>query len=307
MKKKHLLTLLAIIFTTFLVIGCSNSDDSDKNADGDKKATEVKTKIQFTGSSTLAPVIQAIADDFTNKYGTWDKVDSALPNKDIEININSGGSGEGAKGVIEGTTDIGMLARGVKDEEKAQITDPVEYLVGIDALTLAVHPENPILTIKDDLTKEEIVKIFSGEYATWKDFDPSLPDEEIIVITRDIGGGAHEVFQEKVMGDVDVKADAIQASSMGALVTKIMENKYAIGYASFGVANQNEGKVVMLKVVGIEPTVENILDGKYIIQRPLILLTSGKLDAAEQAFVDYILGEEGQKLVEEMGFVPAAQ
>lgn len=295
MKKKHLFTLLAIVFTAFLVMGCTGSDDKE----------EAKTEIQFVGSSTLTPVIQAIANDFSEKHGTWDKVDSSLPDKDIKIYVTSGGSGDGAKGVIEGTTDFGMLAREVKDEEKEKITDPAEYLVGIDALTLAVHPENPLLTIKDDLTKEEIVKIFSGEYATWKDFDPSLPDEEIIVVTRDVGGGAHEVFQKVIMGDVDVKADAIQEGSMGALVTKLTENKYAIGYASFGVANQNQGKVVMLKVDGVEATVDNIKDGSYIIQRPLILLTSGELSTAEQALLDVILGEEGQKVVEEMGFVPA--
>lgn len=304
MKKKHFLFFLAIIFTSLLVVGCTNSDESKDDSDG-KGTEKAKTQIQFNGSSTLAPVITTIATEFSENYGTWNKVDSSLPEEEISIPVSSGGSGQGAKAVIDNTTDFGMLAREVKDEEKDKITDPVEYLVGIDALTLAVHPENPLLSIKDDLTKEEIVKIFSGEYATWKDFDASLPDEEIVVVTRDIGGGAHEVFQTKVMGDVDVKADAIQSASMGALVTKLIENKYAIGYASFGVANQNEGKVVMLKVDGVEATEENIKDGSYIIQRPLVLLTSGELTSTEQAFLDVILGKEGQKIVEEMGFIPA--
>lgn len=303
MKKKHFLFFLAIVFTSLLVMGCTNSDNSDSEANKDK--SETKAQILFNGSSTLAPVITTIATDFSETYGTWNKVDSSLPEEEISIPVSSGGSGQGAKAVIDNTTDFGMLAREVKDEEKDKITDPIEYLVGIDALTLAVHPENPLLSIKDDLTKEEIVKIFSGEYATWKDFDPSLPDEEIVVVTRDIGGGAHEVFQTKVMGDAEVKADAIQSASMGALVTKLTENKYAIGYASFGVANQNEGKVVTLKVDGVEANEENIKDGSYIIQRPLLLLTSGKLTSTEQAFLDVILGKKGQAIVEEMGFIPA--
>lgn len=125
------------------------------------------------------------------------------------------------------------------------------------------------------------------------------------MVTRDIGGGAHEVFKNKVMGDVDVKANAIQAPSMGALVTRIMENKYAIGYASFGVANQNEGSIVMLKVDGVEPTIANIQSGDYIVQRPQVLLGSGEPTAMEKAFLDVILGAKGQATVESMGFVPA--
>ena len=142
---------------------------------------------------------------------------------------------------------------------------------------------------RSDLTKDEIVKIFSGEYANWSDLDPSLPEKEIVVITRDISGGAHEVFQEKIMGDAQVKPEAIQAASMGALVQKIIDNEYAIGYASFGVVNQNEGKVTPLKVDGVEATEENIISGDYIIQRPLILIASGELSAENQAFMEYVL------------------
>ena len=171
-------------------------------------------------------------------------------------------------------------------------------------LTLAVNPENPVTDVLDNLTTEQIVALFSGEYETWKDLDPSLPEEEVVVITRDINGGAHEVFQQNIMGDAAVKADAIQAASMGELVQNIIDNKWAIGYASYGVANQNEGKVVTLKVNDVAPTAENIINGSYIIQRPLLLVTSGEPTALEQAFLDVILGETGQKTVEEMGFIP---
>ena len=106
------------------------------------------------------------------------------------------------------------------------------------------------------------------------------------------------------MGDTEVKADAIQASSMGELVQDIIDNQYAIGYASFGVANQNVGKVIPLKVNGVAATKENILDGSYIIQRPLLLVGSGDPTDVQQAFLDYVLGDEGQKTVEDMGFIP---
>ena len=191
-----------------------------------------------------------------------------------------------------------------KDEEKEAIKDEKEYQVGIDALTIAVNPENPVTGVLDDLSTEQIVSLFSGKYATWKDLDPSLPDEKVVVITRDINGGAHEVFQKNIMGDTEVSSEAIQASSMGELVQDIIDNKYAIGYASFGVANQNAGKVVTLKVNGVEPTKENIIDGSYIIQRPLLIVGSGDPTDVQQAFLDVILGETGQKTVEDMGFIP---
>ena len=276
-----------------MAVGCgsSKSDSADsKKEEGAKTEASADTEsnqILFNGSSTLAPVITSMATTFFDTYGTWDAYDSSLPKEDIAIYVSAGGSGQGTKAVIDGTATFGMVARSVKDEEKEAIKDEKEYQVGIDALTT-----------------EQIVGLFSGEYATWKDLDSSLPDEEVVVITRDINGGAHEVFQKNIMGDTEVKADAIQASSMGELVQDIIDNQYAIGYASFGVANQNEGKVTPLKVNGVAATKENILDGSYIIQRPLLLVGSGDPTDVQQAFLDYVLGDEGQKTVEDMGFIP---
>ena len=95
-----------------------------------------------------------------------------------------------------------------------------------------------------------------------------------------------------------------ELSPQEELVQDIIDNQYAIGYASFGVANQNEGKVTPLKVNGVAATKENILDGSYIIQRPLLLVGSGDPTDVQQAFLDYVLGDEGQKTVEDMGFIP---
>ncbi len=302
MKKKILSIFLAATMAMSLAVGCGATET--KTADTETKTEVESNQILFNGSSTLAPVITSIATDFFDTYGTWNSYDSALPEEDIAIYVSAGGSGQGTKAVIDGTSTFGMVARGVKDEEKEAIEDEREYQVGIDALTVAVNPENPVTEIMDDLTTEQIVSLFSGEYATWKDLDASLPEEEVVVITRDINGGAHEVFQKNIMGDTEVKADAIQASSMGELVQDIIDNPYAIGYASFGVANQNAGKVFVMKVNGVEPTTENIIDGSYIIQRPLLLVGSGEPTAVQQAFLDVVLGEEGQKTVEEMGFIP---
>ena len=164
--------------------------------------------------------------------------------------------------------------------------------------------ENPINDIKDNLTSEEIEKIFSGEHEYWDEVDSSLEHEEIVVVIRDLGGGAHGVFQDNIMGETEVRKDAIQAPSMGALVTKLMENKYAIGYASFGMVNQNEGKLIPLKVDDVEPTEENIVNGSYKISRPLIAVKKDSLGETEKAFMDMVTSEKGLEIIEEMGFVP---
>ena len=264
-----------------------------------------KTQISFSGSSTLAPVIAKISTDFIEKYETWDKVDSTLPNKNITIFVSAGGSGAGVKAVLDHVADFGMLARDIKDSEKAKIKDMKAYTLGIDALCVAVNPENEVIKLKGrNLSKDEIVKIFSGEYKKWSDLDKSLPNDEIVVVTRDLGGGAHEVFQKKIMKDVKVSKNVIQSPSMGALVSKIIENKNAIGYASFGITNQNKDKLIPLNVDGVEPTVKNIVDGKYYISRPLIIVKSGDLSKSEQIFVDVLNSAEGQKTIEKMGFIP---
>lgn len=313
MKRFGFISIILVLML-ILAVGCTNEQPAPQEpANNGEQAEapeapgpedEFNPQILFNGSSTLAPVMASISTNFIEGFVTWDKVDASFPEENIAVYVSAGGSGQGVKSVIDKTSDFGMIARTVKDSEKEKLPALKEFTIGIDALTIGVNPNNPILSIKDDLTKDEIVKIFSGEYKTWKDLDSSLEDKEIIVVTRDIGGGAHEVFQSKIMGDVDVKADAIQAPSMGALVTKIIENEYAIGYASFGIVNQNAGKVSTIKVDGVEATKENIINGSYIIQRPLIAIIDGELTAPQQAFMDYVMSEEGMEVVESMGFVP---
>jgi phosphate transport system substrate-binding protein len=297
--KRKILSILMSATMMLSLAGCSSTNDEVQ-----QEQSTNDSQIMFIGSSTLAPVMSNLSLEFIETYGKWNSVDQSFDEENIEIYVSAGGSGQGVQAIIDNTADFGMLARSVKDEEKETIEDEREYQVGIDALTIAVNPNNPILNVKNDLTTEEIASIFSGEYKTWNQVDASLPEKEIVVVTRDVGGGAHEVFQKAIMGDKEVAQDAIQAASMGALVSKIIENEYAIGYASYGVANQNEGKIAKLKVDSVSADATNILSGDYKIQRPLLVLGSGEPTAKQQAFLDYILGEEGQAMVEESGFIP---
>ena len=295
MKRQIALFLSFVLLFGLFISGCG-VEEADQ---------DFKSEITYNGSSTLAPVISALATEFIEEYSTWDKVNPEFPEENISIYVSAGGSSAGVKAVLEGTSDFGMLAREIKDEEKEKLGDMEAFTLGMDALTISINPENPLNEIKDNLSSEEIKKIFSGEYRYWDDLDKSLEHREIVVVIRDLGGGAHGVFQENIMGDTEVREDAIQAPSMGALVTKLIENKDAIGYASFGMVNQNEGKITPLKVDDIEPTVENIVNGSYKISRPLIVVKKGSLTREEKAFMDMVTSEKGSEIIEEMGFVPA--
>ncbi|QEK12412.1 phosphate ABC transporter substrate-binding protein [Crassaminicella thermophila] len=299
-KLLSIITIIALLLSLVLT-GCGSKVNSNEEASNN----EFKSQILFKGSSTLAPVIAKISTNFIEKYKTWDKVDKDFPNKSLDIFVSAGGSSAGVKAVIDGSSDFGMVSRSVSDEEKGKIEGYKEFKIGLDALTISVNPENKVYEVKKSLSTEEIQKIFSGEYKYWDELDSSLAHEEIVIVTRDLGGGAHKVFQKKVMGDKKVREDAIQAPSMGALVTKIMENKNAIGYASYGMVNQNTGKIIPLDVDGVSPTKENIISGDYKISRPLLVIKKGELLPQEKAFIDFLLSEEGMKIVEKMGFVPA--
>lgn len=311
MKKFWSILVCMLLVFTMALTGCTSqapAAPAENKAAAEEKEnqakSEFKAQITFNGSSTLAPVISAIATDFIEGYTTWNKVDPSFPEKNIAIYVSAGGSGAGVKAVLEDTSDFGMLARGIKDEERQKIGDVKDFTLGIDALTISINPENPLAKLKDDISTEVVKKIFSGEYKFWDEVDSKLPHNEIVVVIRDLSGGAHEVFQKSVMGETQIRPDAIQSPSMGALVTKVIENKDAIGYASFGMVNQNKGKLIPLKVDGIEPTEENIVNGSYKISRPLIVVKRGELTPEQKAFMDVVTSEKGAEIIEKMGFVP---
>ena len=271
-----------------------------------KSTIAIDTSIAFAGSSSLAPVIASIGESFRTEFGTWDKVNPAFPAEEIDIPVASGGSGDGPKSVLDGTADFGMLARAVKDSEKESLgAGYTEYMVASDALTVSVNKKNPICNLMDDIDTDTLRKVFSGEIVYWDELDASLEHKEIVVVIRDLTGGAAEVFEKNVMQGTPISENAIQTPSMGALAAKIAENEYAIGYAGFGVYNQNLDTLHAFKFNGVEPAVETILDGSYTLQRPVLFVINRELDAGEKAFVDYIFSDTGRAIVEENGYIPA--
>lgn len=304
MGRNKFLAVFFIIVGLFLLAGCGQSDPKATDQDGDTASQAQSIKVG--GSSTLAPVIAQCANNFTEEYKTWGNVDPQLPEEPIVIFVSTGGSGFGVKSTLDGSVDIGMASREIKDEEKEKMPEGKIFKMGSDALTIAVHPQNEVLQVKPDLTTDEVKRIFAGEIKTWKQLDAKLPDNPIVLAIRDLGGGASQVFDELVMKGTPVSKEAIQLPSMGALAGKVMENQNAVGYVSYGLVKQNEGQMGVLNVDGVTPTMETISSGDYKIARPLLLITKDTPNSQEQLFINYLLSDKGLKVVEEMGFIPAS-
>ena len=189
-------------------------------------SAQFQSSILFCGSTSLYPILSSLASSFTEKYVTWDAVDSSFPDSNISVYVAPGGSGVGVSAAIDGTADFGMLARDIKDSEIEALGEHYQdFVVAKDALTVSVNAENPICGIMDDMPVETIRQIFAGEIATWDQVDSTLPAEAINVYIRDLSGGAYEVFQKSVMGDSEVTASATQSASMTELATNIAGDK----------------------------------------------------------------------------------
>jgi phosphate transport system substrate-binding protein len=257
--------------------------------------------LRVAGSTTLLPVVADAASQFMERYGTWDKVAPGLPARKVLIFVTGGGSGFGVKAAIDGTAQIGMCSRPLKAVEKQKLGTHEEILLSRDALAFAVNAQNP-LARKQSLTRQDVVRIFSGEAKTFKDLDPSLPDKPILVQMRDAAGGSTEMVKELILKEKGFSPAAIQVPSQGANLRKLESNPNAVGYVSSVMALQSEGLKVF-SYEGVAPTNENVIRGLYPVVRPLLLIVKGMPGPAARKFIEFLLGE-GQKIVVEHGYVP---
>ncbi len=246
-------------------------------------------KIVIDGSTTVGPIAKAFAEYFM----------AAHP--DANITVSESGSGNGAKSLVNNTCDIADMSRPMKDSEFKAAADkgiqPVAHVVALDGLPVLVHPSNPV----QDLSVEQIRKIFLGEINNWKDVGG--PDKAIVTISRDTNSGTYETFEKMVLNKQKIREDCEYVGSNGAMRQRIQSTPAAIGYAGLGFVDKS---VKALKVNGIYPSAETVQTGEYPIARPLFMYTNTypKLGSVLYQFVTIHLSEDGQEMVEEIGFVP---
>ncbi|MCD6486407.1 MAG: PstS family phosphate ABC transporter substrate-binding protein [Syntrophobacterales bacterium] len=243
--------------------------------------------IVIKGSTTVLPVAQASAEMYMKSH------------PDVNISISGGGSGNGIKALIDGTTDIGNASRFIKDKEVKLANEkgvyPVPHRVAIDAIVPIIHPENPV----NALTIEQMSLIYQGKIKNWKEVGGK--DKRIVVVSRDTSSGTYEVWAKKVLHKAKVTPRAQLQASNGAIVQVISKNSYAIGYIGLGYLNKS---VKTIKVNEIEATVQTALSGTYPIARPLFMFTNGWPKGAVSDFINFVVGPQGQEIVKKEGFVP---
>jgi len=245
-----------------------------------------KKAITIKGSTTVLPIAQACAEAFMNKY------------PDIDISVQGGGSGVGIASIIDGTCDIGDSSRPIKDKEKAKAEEKgvqvYENVVAMDGIAVVVHPSNPV----NELTREQIKAIYTGKISNWSEVGEKKG--KIVVISRDSASGTFEAFNHLALDKERVRPESLLNASNNAVAMTVASTPGAIGYIGLGYLSP---KVKSLKVNGVEPTKENVVNGSYILARKLFMYTKGEPEGIIKQFVDFILSSDGQKLADEAGFV----
>jgi phosphate transport system substrate-binding protein len=249
--------------------------------------------VTVKGSDTMVVLGQRWAEEYMKK------------NPKTTIQVTGGGSGTGISALINGTTDICEASRAMKDAEKKQLADkagasPVEVTVAKDGLSVYVHASNPLT----ELSMDQLKAIFTGKVTSWKELGG--PDAKIIPYSRENSSGTYVFFKEHVLANADYTPRAQAMPGTAAVVNAVSKEKFGIGYG--GAAYAKGIKVLKIKkddkTPAIAPNEATIKDGSYPLSRPLFFYTRANPSAEIKAFIDWVLGGEGQGLATKVGYFP---
>ena len=248
---------------------------------------------RIKGSDTVLPIAQQTAEAY------MDSVPQA------RVTVTGGGTGVGISALLDGTTDIAMASRAIKFSEKMKAKaageDLQEVIIAYDALAVVVHPSNPV----SRLTREQLEAIFRGKITNWKDVGGD--DRKIVVYSRETSSGTYEFFKESVLHNKNYMSSVLSMPATGAIIQSVRQTKGAIGYIGLAYLNPYV-KALAISYDGgkhyARPSIKNASDGTYPIVRPLYYYYDVEKTAMVQPFVSYIKSDEGQRMVEEQGFVP---
>ena len=280
MKKIIALVLTALL--TLSLAACGEKKTDDTTPAGDQTAALTGT-VSTDGSTSMEKVIGALSESFMGA------------NDGVTVNYNPTGSGSGITAVQEGTCDIGLSSRALKDEEKS--AGLKETVLAYDGIAIIVHPDNPV----SDLSIEQIAQLYTGEITNWKDVGGN--DAQVVLIGREAASGTRDGF-ESITGTKDKCQYRQELTSTGDVITAVSQNPDAIGYASLASIKDN---VKALNVDGVTPSEDTVKDGSYKVQRPFVLVTmEGKaLSDVAQAFFDYATSADAVGIIAKAGAVAA--
>jgi phosphate transport system substrate-binding protein len=260
-----------------------------------------KTVIQNKGSDTMVNVAQVWAEEYRK----------VAP--DVEVEVSGGGSGVGLAALVKGAVDIANASRDIKPSEVEQASkntgkQPVGYNVGFDALAVYVHKDNPL----SEVTLAQLADIYAegGKVTHWSELGVKLPgasDDTVVRVSRQSSSGTYEFFREHALGNKDFRLGSRDLSGSKEVVELVGSTPTAIGYSGMGYATPAVKMLKVAKAAGepsVAPTVAAVHDKSYPLARSLHVYTLGEPSGAVKAYVDWILSDAGQKVVEESGYVP---
>ncbi len=284
MKKNFLVKTIAVVAAmAMMTVGLAGCGEKSNNENANENQSEqLSGNLSLAGSTSMEKLANALAEAFMEK------------NQDVRVNAEFTGSSAGIESLIAGRTNIGNASRSLSDEEQQK--GAVENVVAIDGIAVILDKDNKV----KDLTKDQLVSIYKGEVKNWKEVGGS--DQAIVVVGREAGSGTRGAFEELLEVE-DLCAYSNELESTGAVLAKVAATKGAIGYVSLDVVDQT---VQSVKVNGVEATEENILDGKYILNRPFVMATMGELEKQSdliKAWFSFIDSEEGQEVIKAVGLI----
>jgi len=268
---------------------------------GQQAAKPARTVIQNKGSDTMVNVAQVWAEEYRK----------AAP--DVEVEVSGGGSGVGIAALLKGAVDIANASRDIKPSETEQAEKntgkkPVGFNVGFDALAVYVHKDNPL----NEITFEQLTDLYAegGKTTRWSELGVKIPgvsDDTIVRVSRQSSSGTYEFFREHALGNRDFRMGSRDLNGSKEVVELVGGTLTAIGYSGMGYAT---AAIKTLKVTSkpgspaVAPTVAAVHDKTYPLARSLHLYTLGEPQGAVKQYIDWILSDAGQKVVEDSGYVP---
>lgn len=292
MKIKRVLTaILALAMTAAVMTGCQSNETTSSTGTDSSTTTESKTELSGSvatnGSTSMEEVIGALSEQFM------------ADNSGVKVSYDPTGSGTGIEAVKTGSCDIGLSSRALKEEETAAGLKGTT--VALDGIAIIVNENSKI----EDLTVDQIAKIFMGEVTDWSEVGGDAG--AIACIGREAGSGTRDGF-ESITGTEDKCKLSQELTSTGAVIEGVKNNPGAIGYASLSAVENAEG-IKAITVEGVACSEETVKDGSYKIQRPFVLVTKegAELSEAAQAFFDFALSADAEALITAAGAVPPAK
>lgn len=259
--------------------------EETKEEEPAEETSELSGSVSTNGSTSMEKVIGILSEQFMAE------------NPGVSVTYDPTGSGTGIEAASNGSADIGLSSRALKDEEASAGLEGTT--VALDGIAIIVNAENPV----EDMSVEQIAQLFTGE-ADW-----SLVggEGEVACIGREAGSGTRDGF-ESITGTEDTCVLSQELTSTGAVIEAVKSNPAAIGYASLSAVEGQEG-IKMVTVDGVACSEETVQDGTYKIQRPFVMVTNSTNELSEpaQAFMDFALSDEADDLIRDAGAVPMAE